>query len=178
MKKSTVEHLLSSYLEPLGDYLESRWSPGQPERWRSMYEILLGEKLDPALSPMKGARIVMRRRIADALKEMREPTSNELEHFEELKRRVKRISRLAVWKILRKVIAALIPRGHGHGPKPKIGENEFQNIIAAVEHCQSEHPKWKQEEIYREVGQKIGRGWRTIQDAYLEAKKRQNAKDS
>lgn len=175
MRTTTAEHLLS-YFDRVNDYLESRLPTEDSEQLHSAWEILLGEKLDTELPSTRAAYIVMRKRMAAVLEGLREPTPAELKQLDELERTVKELSRAAVWKTMKEFVVALIPRGHGYGPAPMIEKSDFPNVIAAVEEVESEHPEWKREAIYAEVGKKFGTSGRTIQDAYLEAKKHQSPK--
>ncbi len=173
MKKETIEHLLTSYYDRLADYLEARLNHDDSDQLRSVYGILLGEELDPSIPPVTAARTIIRNRMAVALAKLDEPTPLALEEIKELERRMKKISRLAVWIGVKEKLAAIIPRGHGHGPEPRIEKSEYPKVIEAVERLGAEHRQWKQEAIYGEVGRIYDRSWRTIQEVYLEAKRLQ-----
>jgi hypothetical protein len=172
MKKATVEKLLS-YLDRLADYLDDHSTVEDSEQLRSTYEILLEAKLDRGLPPSRAAQLVIRKRIATALEKLREPSPGELEQIQEVEQKVRRISRLTVWKHLRKLVVALVPRGHGSGPAPLIKEKDYPAVINIIKRLETEHPEWKREAIYAEAGKEFGVGWRSVQSAYLAAKRLQ-----
>jgi hypothetical protein len=171
MEKETVEWLLSRYFDPFADYLESQSTAHHPDQSRLTFEILLGEKLDTNLNPFAAACAVLRRRFACAAERLGEPSPQQLKEIDEFVRRIRTIPRLRVAGTLKELVAQLIPRGHGQGPKPTISVSDFPRVIAAVDRVQHEHPEWKREAVYGEVAKEFKTGWRTIQNTYQQAKK-------